>query len=127
MFAKINKNNVFLLLIANLQLNLMSLFKLLKNSKKASMICVKDDQTDKYDCKMGFDTESKLFKDDKFEHKQSFCSSEFTSLVESLGAIDTKDVMDVKRWVTMDAKSNIDIYSFGGSSEVHIVKIPATK
>lgn len=101
-----------------------SLFKLFKNSKVASMICQRNDLTNDYDCKLGFDNESNLFKNNGFKYKASYCDNEFNTFIESLGAVDTKKVSDVRRWVVMDDKNNnIDVYSFGGSSEVHIVKV----
>lgn len=98
------------------------IFYKFKNANKASMICVKNETLQNYDCKLGFDTEANLFRHNKFEYKSSVCEKEVNDFIKSLGAIDTKDVSDIKRWVVINDKSNVDIYSFGGSSEIHFTK-----
>ena len=100
-----------------------TLFKLFRDTKSAaSMICIKNKETGNYDCKLGFDYESKLFANNNFKHKQNFSQPELENCIEKLGAIDTHDVTDVKRWVLMENPDNIDVYNFGGSAEIHIIK-----
>jgi hypothetical protein len=104
----------------------MSLFTLFKNTKTAaSIICEKNDVTNDYDCKIGFDTENTLFKTNGFKHKESFCNSQVETFIQSLGAIDTGNVTYLKRWIFFENNKNngfIDIYSFNRSREIHIIK-----
>lgn len=110
----------------------MSLFKNFKNTTKpASMICEQIAETNLYNCKMGYDYESKLFtkggkfsKTDGFEEKSTVSCKEMHDFFKSLGAVDTM-ANDTKRWVIINENDkSIDILSFGNASEIHIVKTP---
>lgn len=98
------------------------MFNKFKSAKKASMICEKNENTGCYDCKMGFDSEAQLFRTNGFKYTDSVCDNEMDAFIKSLGAYDSKDVSDVKRFVVLDNKSNTDIYNFGGSTEIHFTK-----
>lgn len=101
----------------------MSLFRKFKDTTgKASMICTKNDNVNCYDCKLGFNYEASLFKTNGFNHKCSYGDLEVEAFIESLGATDTKNMSDIRRWVFMNENTKIDVYSFGGSKEIHIVK-----
>lgn len=101
----------------------MSLFDLFKNTKTvASIICIKNESANCYDCKMGFNYEGALIKTNGFKYSDSFCDAEVKAFIKSIGAIDTEDLNDVSRWIFMEKNPNIDIYSFGKSREIHLIK-----
>lgn len=105
----------------------MSFFNSFKKAKSvASIVCVKNDTKNCYDCKMGYDFEANLFEYDGFKERANFCNSEVESFIKSLGATDTKNMADTERWIFMDNPINpinkINVHSFDGSKEIHITK-----
>lgn len=99
-----------------------SLFtKFIESRGTTSMICEKLPNSDKYECRLGFDCEANLLKTNKFEPKESYSKQELENFLQKdLGAQNTHD--GINRWVIMDNKHNSKIYSFGGDEEVHVVK-----
>lgn len=99
----------------------MSLFQKFKDVNFASMICEKNEETGKYNCKMGYDCEANLFKNNKFEHSGTYSKEELEKfLINDLNATDCKD--GIKRWVIMD-NDHTNIYSFGNGMEIHVTKM----
>ena len=101
----------------------MSVFELFKKSKTAtSMICNKMKKTGNYECELGFDYEICLLKNNGFKHKDTYNTKQVENFISELGAHDLKG-NSIKRWVFMD-NDKINVYSFGNSEEIHIVKEP---
>ena len=86
----------------------------------------KNDSNNTYNCKLGFDYEAKLIKNNKFNLTATYSEEEIEYfLTKDLQAINLGG-NDIKKYVIMDDnKRNTRIYSFNNNNEIHITKLPS--
>lgn len=99
--------------------------EIFSNAKTASMVCEKEELSNKFDCQLYFGNGVRLSKYIHIDHREKLCDKEMHDFIKSLGAVDTseydkKHINDTKRWIFKE-KSRVKIYSFDNSKEIHFV------